>query len=60
MFSLAVSFDLGPTLFLPADDLINVDDDGDQQAANTTDTNPSEFVHFAVFLPLISHFVLLV
>lgn len=65
--------DLASTLFIPADDLINGDDDGDddeddlqaepsRQTGNTTDTGPSVFAHVArnvrAFLPLIFHFAL--
>lgn len=50
------NFDLASTLFIPADDLINDDDDGDKddlqaeasrQTGNTTDTDPSVLVHVA-------------
>lgn len=52
------NFDLASTLFIPADDLINDNDDEDdeddglqaepsRQTGNTTDTDPSVFVHVA-------------
>lgn len=49
------NFDLASTLFIPADDLINDNDDEDdelqaepsRQTGNTADADPSVFVHVA-------------